>query len=323
MARWLAGRLAQALVTAAVAAALAFFLMRAAPGDPLAQLSDDRPISAAEVAALRARYGLDQPVGRQFASFAAALARGDLGTSIEHARPVGTLLAERMPASLLLGGTVLLITFAGGAWLGALQAVRRGSRLDRLLGNASLAAYAMPSFWLALLLVWLVAIEWRLLPATGMRDPFLPAAAGAGARWLDLLRHLILPALTLSAVNIAATMRHQRSAMLEALALPFVRAARARGLSERQVIWRHAWRNALFPVVTLFGLWLPLLVTGSVFVEKVFAWPGLGALAADAIGSRDYPLLMGATLLVTALVIAGGLLADAAYAALDPRVRRP
>jgi peptide/nickel transport system permease protein len=320
--RWLAGRLAQAVVTAAVAAILAFVLMRAAPGDPLSQLTDDRPIGPAEIAALRARYGLDQPLGRQFASFAAGLARGDLGMSIEHARPVRTLLAERMPASLLLGGTVLLVTFAGGAWLGALQALRRGGALDRALGTASLAAYAMPSFWLALLLVWLVAIEWRLLPATGMRDPFLPGSAGAGARWLDLLRHLVLPALTLSAVNIAATMRHQRSAMLEALAHPFVRAARARGLTERQVVWRHAWRNALFPVVTLFGLWLPLLVTGSVFVEKVFAWPGLGALAADAIGARDYPLLMGATLLVTALVIAGGLIADAAYAALDPRVRR-
>jgi peptide/nickel transport system permease protein len=110
--------------------------------------------------------------------------------------------------------------------------------------------------------------------------------------------------------------------MLEALAHPFVRAARARGLGERRVVWRHGWRNALFPIVTLFGLWLPLLVTGSVFVEKVFAWPGLGALAADAIGARDYPLLMGATILVTGLVIAGGLLADATYAALDPRVRR-
>jgi peptide/nickel transport system permease protein len=323
VARWLAGRLAQALITAAVAATLAFFLMRAAPGDPLARLTDDRPISAAEIAALRARYGLDRPLGRQFVSFTGALARGDLGTSIEHARPVGALLSERLPASLLLGGTVLLVTFAAGAWLGAVQAVRRGGPLDRALGTVSLTAYAMPSFWLGLLLVWLVAIEWRILPASGMRDPFLGESARAGTRWLDLLRHLILPALTLSAVNIAATMRHQRSAMLEALAQPFVQAARARGLGERRVVWHHAWRNALFPVVTLFGLWLPLLVTGSVFVEKVFAWPGLGALAADAIGARDYPLLMGATLLVTALVIAGGLIADAAYAALDPRVRRP
>jgi peptide/nickel transport system permease protein len=201
--------------------------------------------------------------------------------------------------------------------------VHRGTPLDQSLSTLSLAAYAMPSFWLGLLLVWMFAIEWRVLPAAGIHDPFLPESAGAAARWTDLARHLLLPALTLSAVNVAATMRHQRGAMLEALAQPFVRAARARGLSERRVVWRHGWRNALFPVITLFGLWLPLLVTGSVFVEKVFAWPGLGALAADAIGARDYPLLMGATMLVTGLVISGGLLADLAYSLLDPRVRRP
>ena len=321
MLRWLGARLAQSFVTGAVAITLAFFLMRAAPGDPLARLSDDRAITTEQAAALRARYGLDQPIGRQFARFLGGAARGDFGASIEHGRAVSELIVERLPASLLLGGTVLLVTFALGSWLGALQAIRRGT-LDRVLGTASLAAYAMPSFWLGLVLAWLIGVEWRLLPVGGMRDPFLPESASGAARWADVLRHLVLPAFTLACVNIGATMRHQRSAMLEALAHPFVRAARARGLDERRVVWRHGWRNALFPVVTLFGLWLPLLVTGSVFVEKIFAWPGLGALAADAIGARDYPLLMGATILVTALVIAGGLLADAAYAALDPRVRR-
>lgn len=323
MARWLALRLLQAMLTAAVAIALAFVLMRTAPGDPLAELVEGRAVTAEQIAALRARYGLDQPVGRQFAAFAAGILRGDLGTSIAYGRPVTTLIGERLPASLLLGGTVLLLTFTVGAWLGATQAVHRGTPLDQSLSTLSLAAYAMPSFWLGLLLVWMFAIEWRVLPAAGIHDPFLPESAGAAARWTDLVRHLLLPALTLSAVNVAATMRHQRGAMLEALAQPFVRAARARGLSERRVVWRHGWRNALFPVITLFGLWLPLLVTGSVFVEKVFAWPGLGALAADAIGARDYPLLMGATMLVTGLVICGGLLADLAYSLLDPRVRRP
>lgn len=323
MARWLALRLLQATLTAAVAIALAFVLMRTAPGDPLAELDEGRAVTAEQIAALRARYGLDQPVGRQFAAFAAGILRGDLGTSIAYGRPVTTLIGERLPASLLLGGTVLLLTFTIGAWLGATQAVHRGTPLDQSLSTLSLAAYAMPSFWLGLLLVWMFAIEWRVLPAAGIHDPFLPQSAGVAARWTDLVRHLLLPALTLSAVNVAATMRHQRGAMLEALAQPFVRAARARGLSERRVVWRHGWRNALFPVITLFGLWLPLLVTGSVFVEKVFAWPGLGALAADAIGARDYPLLMGATMLVTGLVISGGLLADLAYSLLDPRVRRP
>jgi peptide/nickel transport system permease protein len=318
---WLIRRALQALVTFAVALALLFILMRIAPGDPLSRLSGDRPVSPAEVADLRARYGLDQPIGTQFASFLSGLIRGDLGVSIEYGRPVTSLLAERLPATLLLGGSVLVLNFTVGLWLGVRQAVRRGRREDRWLTTVSLAGYATPSFWLGLVLAWLVGIKWRLLPAAGMQDPLLSFDASLAARAADVLRHLVLPALTLSIVSIAATMRYQRSAMLEVLHLPYIVTARAKGLPERAVTWRHAWRNALFPVITLFGLWLPILVTGSVFVEAVFAWPGLGSLAATAVGGRDYPLLMGASLLVAALVITGGFLTDLAYALLDPRVR--
>lgn len=318
---WLLRRALQAIATFAVALVLLFVLMRAAPGDPLTRLGEDRPLSLQEVAVLRARYGLDQPVSRQFTSFLSGLIRGDLGVSIEYGRPVAALLAERLPATLLLGGTVLLLNFTAGLWLGVRQAVRRGLREDRWLTTLSLAGYAMPSFWLGLVLAWLVGVEWRLLPAAGMRDPLLDPDAGVLARAGDVLSHLVLPALTLSVVSIAATMRHQRSAMLEVLRLPYIVTARAKGLTESDVTWRHAWRNALFPVITLFGLWLPILVSGSVFVEAVFAWPGLGSLAAGAVGSRDYPLLMGASLLVAALVVVSGLATDIAYALLDPRVR--
>ena len=152
-----------------------------------------------------------------------------------------------------------------------------------------------------------------------MRDPL--GAGGLLATSVDVLRHLILPALTLSIVSIAGTMRFQRSAMLEALRLPYIMTARAKGVGEREVVWRHAWRNALFPVLTLFGLWLPIVVSGSVFVEAVFAWPGLGSLAASAVGNRDYPLLMGSAVLVATIVVLGSLLSDLAYAVLDPRVR--
>jgi peptide/nickel transport system permease protein len=318
---WLLRRTLQALITFAVAMGLLFVLMRAAPGDPLSRLSEGRPLSPREVAVLRARYGLDQPIGRQLVSFLRGLARGDLGTSIEYARPVTALLAERLPATLLLGGSALLLNFTVGLWLGVRQAVRRGKREDRWLTTASLAGYAMPSFWLGLVLAWLLGIKWRLLPAAGMEDPLLSLDAGVAARVVDIARHLVLPALTLSIVSIAATMRYQRTAMLEVLRLPYIVTARAKGLPERDVTWRHAWRNALFPVITLFGLWLPILVSGSVFVESVFAWPGLGSLAAAAVGGRDYPLLMGASLLVAALVVAGAFLTDIAYAVLDPRVR--
>jgi peptide/nickel transport system permease protein len=311
----------QAVATFAVALALLFILMRTAPGDPLFRLSADRPISQKEIEVLRARYGLDQPVGKQLVAFVGGLIRGDLGVSIEHGRPVTTLLAERLPATLLLGGSVLLLNFTVGLWLGVRQAVRHGQREDRWLTTLSLTGYAMPSFWLGLVLAWLVGVEWRLLPAAGMQDPLLSSDAGFLSRAGDVLRHLVLPVLTLSVVSIAATMRYQRAAMLEVLRLPYIVTARAKGLPERMVTWRHAWRNALFPIMTLFGLWLPILVTGSVFVEAVFAWPGLGSLAAGAVGSRDYPLLMGASLLVAALVVTGGFLTDVAYALLDPRVR--
>jgi peptide/nickel transport system permease protein len=216
---------------------------------------------------------------------------------------------------------VLLLNFTVGIWLGVRQAVAHGAAADRWLTTLSLAGYATPSFWLGLVLAWLVGVRWRLLPAAGMHDPLLDPDAGLLARSGDVLRHLVLPALTLSVVSIAGTMRHQRSAMLEALRFPYIVTARAKGLSEAAVIWRHAWRNAFFPVLTLFGLWLPVLVTGSVFVESVFAWPGLGSLAAHAVGYRDYPLLMGTSLLVAMLVVLGSLLTDLAYAFLDPRVR--
>jgi peptide/nickel transport system permease protein len=319
---WLAGRILQAAITFAVSVLLLFVLMRLTPGDPLARLDGDTQLSAEEGAALRARYGLDQPMATQLAAFLRGAARGDLGVSIGHyPERVTALIGTRLPATMLLGGTVLLLNFTLGIWLGVLQARRRGSALDRWLTRLSLAGYAMPSFWLGLLLVALVSLEWQLLPAAQMRDPLISPGAPWHLRWADVGRHLILPALTLAIVTIAGTMRYQRTAMLQALRQDYVRAARARGLTEHRVVWGHAWRNAVFPMLTLFGLWLPILVTGSVFVESVFNWPGLGALTAEAVATRDYPVLMGTAMLTSALVILGGLVTDVGYLLLDPRVR--
>lgn len=321
MTSWLLRRVGQALLTFAVAVLIVFVLMRSAPGDPIARLEGQRPMTPEEVRTLRRMYGLDQPVTRQLGAFLGGLARGDLGTSIEYRRPVTGLVLERLPASLLLGAAAILLNFTVGLWLGVRQAVRRGTAEDRWLTMLSLAAYATPAFWLGLVLAWLVGVELRLLPSGGFTDPLLPADAGPIERGVDVLRHLLLPAATLSIASIAGTMRYQRAAMLDVLRLPYIVTARAKGLDERTVVWRHAWRSALFPVLTLFGLWLPILVVGSVFVEAVFAWPGLGSLAATAAGNRDYPLLMGSSLLVIGLVVVGSLLSDLAYAVLDPRVR--
>jgi peptide/nickel transport system permease protein len=320
--RWILGRLLQAAATLVVVVLLLFVLMRLAPGDPLARLVGDRDLAPGEMELLRERYGVDRPVLAQLGSFLAGAARGDLGVSIEHHPDrVTSLLASRLPATLLLGGVVLLLNFTLGIWLGVRQAVRRGSGFDRWTGRLALTAYAMPGFWLGLVLVAFVSLRWQLLPATQMTDPMLSPDADLGTRLVDLLRHLALPALTLSLTSIALTMRHQRAAMLSVFRLDYVTAARARGLPEQQVRWGHAWRNTLVPMLTLLGLWLPILVSGSVFVESVFNWPGLGSLAAQAIASRDYPVLLGTAMLVSGAVVLAGLLADLGYALVDPRVR--
>jgi peptide/nickel transport system permease protein len=316
--RWLLRRTLQAALTLAIALILLFLLVHLLPGDPLAR-EGDRALTPQQTEALRARYGLDRPLAGQLLVFLTGIARGDLGVSIQYGRPVTGLLLERLPATLLLGGAVLLVNFTLGVWLGVRQAVRKDSREDRWITTLSLAGFAMPSFWLGLVLAAFVGVRWRLLPSGGMRDPL--GSGGLAATTLDVLRHLVLPAVTLSVVSIAVTMRYQRSAMLEVLRLPYIVTARAKGLAEARVVWGHAWRNALFPVLTLLGLWLPVLVSGSVFVESVFAWPGLGSLAIAAVGGRDYPLLMGAGVLVAGMVVLGSLLSDVAYAVLDPRVR--
>jgi peptide/nickel transport system permease protein len=319
--RWLVRRVVQALVTFLLSLTLLFVLMRLAPGDPIQRLEGDRPMTPEQIARLRARFGVDQPIWRQYRAFLGGVVRGDLGTSIEYNRPVTTMLRERLPATVLLGGTVILVNFTLGIWLGVRQARRRGSLEDRLLTVASLAGHAMPSFWLALILAWLVGVRLRWLPSAGLSNPLLGPKAPLSTRAADVAGHLVLPALTLILVTLAGTMRFQRGAMLEVLRLPYIVTARAKGVAERRVTWWHGWRNGVFPMVTLFGLWLPLLVTGSVFVEAVFAWPGLGSLAANAAGNRDYPLLMGVAILAGALLIASSVAADLAYAALDPRVR--
>ena len=321
MNRWVAGRVAQAGITFVLAATLAFFLMRFTPGDPLSRLSEDRPIPPEAVAALRARYGIDQPLLSQFGNFLGGVLRGDLGASIEHnGRPVLGLILERLPATLLLGGTALLLNLIFGIGIGVFQATRPGSVGDRALTLFSLAAYATPSFWLGLVLATALATQHHWFPVAFMNEPYL-AATPPLDRIGDTLWHLVLPALTLSLVTFGATARYQRTAMLEALGLECVRTARAKGLPGAQVLWRHAWRNALGPMLALFGLWLPLLVAGSVFVEAIFVWPGLGTLAAEAIASRDYPVIMGTTMLVSATVVLGSLAADLLHRWLDPRIR--
>jgi len=320
VAAWLLRRVGAALLTVLAVVTLVFFAIHLAPGTPFLP-SGDRPLDPAVEAGLRARFGLDRPLGAQYVSYLGALARGDLGESFSQQRPVGEALAQALPNTLALAGSALAVDFVLGTLLGVLMAARAGRRSDRWLGAVTLVVYALPTFWLGLLLL-LAFGQWlHWLPVGGVTDPVLYGALGFGGRMADRLRHLLLPALSLGLVGAAGTARFQRAAMLDALGQGFVRTARAGGLSERRVLG-HALRNALLPSITLLGLALPFLLTGSVVVETVFAWPGMGKLAADAIASRDYPVVLAATLVAAVLVVSGSLLADLLYAAADPRIRR-
>ena len=320
MATWLLRRLAAALAIVFAVVTLGFLAIHLAPGTPFLP-SDERTIDPGVLAALRSRFGVDQPLPVQYGRYLNALAHGDLGVSFSQRRPVAAALADAVPNTLLLAGTALAVDLLLGLALGTYQASHARRRMDTGIRAATLTLYSLPVFWLALVLLLVFGERLHWLPAGGMRDPVLSTAAPFAARLVDRLRHLVLPALTLGLVGAAGTARYQRAAMLEALNQEFVRAARAKGLSERRVVWVHALRNALLPAITMVGLALPFLLTGAVLVETVFAWPGMGKLTADAIAARDYPVVTATALLASILVVAGSTLADLLYAAADPRIR--
>jgi peptide/nickel transport system permease protein len=228
---------------------------------------------------------------------------------------------ERVPNTLLLAAAGLVIMFALGIATGAVQGSRPASRTDDALSLVTLALYAMPVFWLGLMLLLVFGETLGWLPVGGTHDAVLHSNMGALGRIADRLRHLVLPALTLGLVGAAVTARYQRAAMLEVATQDFLRTARAKGLTERVVLVRHALRNALLPAITLFGLAFPLLLSGAVLVEKVFAWPGLGQLAVDAIHRRDYAVVTGAAIITAVMVVLGNVIADVLYRLVDPRTR--
>ena len=321
MFRWLAGRLAAGALTLALVGTIIFLLIRLAPGDPFTASLESPRFSPAQRAQYMARFGLDRPLATQYVKWVQRVANGDLGYSIGRGRPVAAVLGDALPHTALLGATALLIDFGLGIGLGIAQAARRGRPTDRVVSTITLLLYGTPVFWFGLLLL-LVFTEWLgWFPPGGAYDAAVYDLLGVGGRVVDRVQHLALPALTLGLIGAAGTARFQRSALLEALDEGFVRTARAKGLSERRVILRHALRTALLPVVTLFGLALPFVVGGSVLVETVFAWPGLGRVTVEAVTSRDYDLVAAATLIAAVMVVLGNLVADVLYRLLDPRTR--
>lgn len=317
---WVVRRVAASIAIVWAIVTLTFILIHAARGSPFLPESS-QSVDPATVARVKKQFGLDRPLWVQYVLYLRNLASGNLGESFALRRPVADALADAIPHTFVLALAALLIDFAVGLALGVYQAVRERSVGDIVLGNIALFVNSMPTFWLGLVLL-LVLAQWlHWFPAGGASDPVLCPRLESPFCLIDFSWHLTLPALTLGLVGAAATARFERAAMLEVIRQEYVRTARAKGLRERRVLLVHALRNALLPFITLVGLAFPFLLTGAVLVETVYAWPGMGRLAVNAILQRDYYVVTGAAIVTSTVVVLGNLIADLLYAVADPRVR--
>ncbi|MDB5577962.1 MAG: dppB [Bradyrhizobium sp.] len=297
---------------------LAFALIHLAPGNPAFILAGDSP-TPKMLAKITAEYGLDKPMWRQLVSFLGHAAHGDLGSSIYYKRPAIQIIMERVPATLLLTVTAMVLSTIVGVLLGVYSAVRAGSRTDTTIGMVSLMGYSMPAFWLGQLLIMFFAVRLKLLPTLGMTSS-RPVEPGM-PHLLDLAGHLILPVLTLMPLLVTTIMRYTRTAMIGALGREYVVVARAKGISPQRVLWNHAFRNASVATVTIVGLEFGSVLAGVVVIEIVFAWPGLGRLFYDAIFRRDFPLMIAAFIFSSFVVIVVNGITDVICALIDPRLR--
>ena len=308
-------------------ATIIFFVVNLAPGDPALRYMNPN-LSPETLEQIRANMGLDRPVHVRYVRWMTALAQGDLGYSFTRNRPVLNIIKEILPNTLLLSLTAIGIAFVFGIMLGIVQAIRQYSVLDSVTSVLALFFYSMPSFWLALMMVLTFSLfarnvwDWPIwFPASDIQDVARYPFMTPWERVLDRLWHLALPATSLALVLAAGIARYTRGSLLEVIRQDYVRTARAKGLSEPVVVLKHALRNGLIPVITLLGLYLPFLFSGTVFIESVFAWPGMGKLIVDAITQRDYPVIMAGSLIFANMVVVGNLVADILYGFVDPKIR--
>jgi len=299
-----------------------FFVINLAPGDPIEMINDgmiDSRISPEAYQAMMHLYGLDEPVHVRYATWVRRLATFDFGDSFLDHRPVLGKILERLPATLSLNAAALLLALVFAIPLGLWSAIKQNTAFDKLGGTALYMLYSLPEFWVALLLIALFGVQLKLLPIHGMESmgahdlPFLP-------RLWDRMQHMILPTICLSYGSLAFLSRFVRGSTLEVIRQDYIRTARAKGLEERRIVYRHVFKNTLIPIITLLGLLLPALFSGSVILEYIFGWPGIGELFFDSVLARDYPVVMGLSFISAVLVLFSTLLADLLYAWADPRV---
>jgi peptide/nickel transport system permease protein len=310
---YLIRRLVETVVLLLVVSVVVFALVTQAPGGPGILL--DRNMGPAEIERMRAILGLDQPVPVQYARWLGQVVRGNLGVSYQAGLPVLEIIGQMLPNTLLLSAAALVISLVVAIPAGVISAVRPYSKTDHAVTLLALSGVSIPTFWFGLMLIVLFSIVLGWLPPGGART------IGAPPSTLDTLRHLAMPALVLGLASMALFARYTRSAVMAVLREDYVRTARAKGLAEGVVVWRHAVRNALLTIVTIVGVQLPRLVGGAAVTETVFAWPGMGSLAVRAAFERDYPMIMGITLVISAVVALSSLLVDFVYVYVDPRIR--
>lgn len=313
MIAFLVRRLIQSIVLLFIVSIVTFSLIHSAPGGPAMLSNPD--LSRDQIRRMSEQLGLDDPLPVQYGRWLSNLFQGDLGVSYNTVAPVGSLLADRLPNTLLLAGTALLLSILIAIPLGMISALRKNTLLDRFVTTFCFLGISMPVFWLGIMLIVLFSIRLDWLPAGGM------STIGEAFSLSDRLSHLVLPVFVLAFANLAELTRYTRSGMTSVMGEEYIRTARAKGLTQRAVIVSHAFRNAVIPVVTIIGVLLPRAVSGAAITEAVFSWPGMGSLAVEAATTRDYPVVLGTTLTVAAVVILSSLITDLTYGFLDPRIR--
>lgn len=314
-------RLVLAVLTVFLVASLTFILLQIAPGNPYAAYVEACGLDPNCLTVVQSRWQPDEPVYRQYFAYIDRLVRGDFGTSISTGRPVLAIFGAALPNTLILGLGAIAVTFGVGVILGSIQSIRAGTAVDHMTSLITLTLFSIPVYWLGLMLAAVMAERLGWFPSLGAYDPSMYRQMTFGQQVANRLHHLVLPALTLGAVGAAWIARHHRAAMLDVLTSDFVRTAHAKGLSPPVVLRRHVMRNAMTTLITNFGLYVPIVLSGVVLVEAVFDWDGIGQLTAIAVNRRDYPLVAGASVLTATGVVLGNLLADILQLMADPRLR--
>lgn len=319
MARFVLRRFIHTVILVLIVITATFFAVQFAPGDPLSRYYSPE-LDPASMERVRAQLGLDRPAYVQYGKWLWSFVRGDFGVSLAEHRPVSAVLRETIPRTLRLTVLAFVVQVLIGVGLGMSAAAKRNKTLDKLVSLAALILYALPAFYLAYLLIALFSLRLDLLPTSGIAS----INEGGDSFWrivADHAAHLVLPVTVLGVASAAGLVRYTRGSVIDVIGEDYIRTARAKGLGEGPVLWRHAFRNALPPILTVVGLSVPFLLGGAVVVEKVFAWPGMGALLVDSIFARDYPVVLAVNFVGACMVLAGNFLADLSNSLADPRVK--